>query len=42
MWKREDVKVSGVVESADQMRLTVNKKLYDSWKEECRQVEKKK
>lgn len=35
MWKRNGVHIMGMVQSVEMMRNTINKKLFDSWKQEC-------
>ena len=35
MWRREDMSFPSTVESVEQMRATINKKLFETWKMDC-------
>lgn len=41
MWRREDVKLPGLVETVEIVRASVNKKMYESWKLECERCERR-
>jgi hypothetical protein len=41
MWRREDVKLPGLLETVELVRTSVNKKMYDSWKLECQRCQKR-
>lgn len=40
MWRREDVKLPGLIETVELVRTSVNKKMYDSWKLECQRCQR--
>jgi len=35
MWQNDSIQIPAIVESIDQMRCTMNKKMYDDWKQDC-------
>lgn len=42
MWQNDNIQIPAIVESIDQMRYTLNKKMYDDWKQDCLRCKKQK
>ncbi len=42
MWNREEVSTMSMVEELDSLRMTVNKKKFVAWRDECKKCEKQK
>jgi hypothetical protein len=38
VWSKEHTSVSGMVDSVDEMRKIIHKKMYDSWREKCKNL----
>ena len=41
MWRREDVKMPGLIDTVELVRSSVNKKMYESWKLECQRCQRR-
>jgi hypothetical protein len=42
MWSRQDVQISGILDTMKNARLAMNKKKVEEWKKQCEQAKKEK